>query len=312
MSPLKVLVLGVTGMLGHTLFSQLANDNNFNVFGTARSPLQDFEGFFSTEYGSKIITPVYGEDFESMTICLAELKPDVVINCMGIIKQLPSADDALKTITLNALLPHRLAVICNAIGAKLIHISTDCVFSGNTGNYLESDTPDPRDLYGRTKLLGEVNDEHCLTIRTSIIGHELKGSSGLLEWFLSRKDKIKGYTYAIFSGLPTIELARIIREFVIPYFAMPNPVLQGLYQISTEPISKYDLLQRIAKVYQKPIEIEPDDNIHINRSLNSTRFQKITGYSPPPWPVLIEAMYQDFMNAPHYKNRRAIRSDLNG
>jgi dTDP-4-dehydrorhamnose reductase len=303
MSSQKVLILGVTGMLGHALFNQLVNDEHFDVFGAARKSFDDFKDFFPAECCSKIMTPVYGEDFESLTLCLTGLKPDVVINCMGIIKQSPSVKNALRTITMNALLPHRLAVICKAIGAKLIHISTDCVFSGNTGNYLESDIPDPQDLYGRTKLLGEVIDEHCLTVRTSIIGHELKSSSGLLEWFLSQKDSIKGFTYAIYSGFPTVELARIIREFVLPNFATGNSVLRGLYQVSSEPISKYGLLRKIATIYQKPIEIEPDDTIHMNRSLNSTRFQKITGYSPPPWSELIEQMYQDFMMNPCYKNR---------
>ncbi len=310
MAPEKVLVLGVTGMLGHTLFNQFAHDDNFDVFGTARVPLDNLREFFPAEYCSKILTPVCGEDPESLIICLARIKPHIVINCMGMIKQLPSAGDAVKTITMNALLPHRLAVICRAMGAKLIHISTDCVFSGNTGNYLESDIPDPNDLYGRTKLLGEVNNEHCLTLRTSIIGHELKSSYGLLEWFLSQKNKIKGFTCAIYSGLPTIELARVIREFVFPGFILDNPILHGLYQVSGEPISKYDLLRKIAEIYQKPIEIEPDDTIHINRSLNSTRFQKITGYTPLPWQELIEKMHQDFIKAPHYQNKMALRSDL--
>lgn len=310
MAPQKVLVLGVTGMLGHALFNQLAHDDRYDVFGTARVPLDDLREFFPAEYCSKIVTPVCGEDPESLFVGLAKIEPHIVMNCMGIIKQLPSAGDAVKTITLNALLPHRLAMICRAMEAKLIHISTDCVFSGNRGNYLESDPPDPKDLYGRTKLLGEVHDEDCLTLRTSIIGHELKSAYGLLEWFLSQKNKIKGFTSAIYSGLPTVELARILREFVFPGFLLDKPVLHGLYQVSGAPISKYDLLRIIAEIYQKPIEIEPDDTIHINRSLNSTRFQKITGYSPPPWLELIEKMHRDFMEAPYYKNKMARRSDL--
>ncbi len=310
MAPQKVLVLGVTGMLGHTLFHQFAHDDNFDVFGTVRVPLEELREFFPAEYCSKIVTPVCGEDLESLIICLAKIKPHIVMNCIGMIKQLPSAGDVVKTITMNALLPHQLATICRAMGAKLIHISTDCVFSGNTGNYLESDIPDPNDLYGRTKLLGEVNNENCLTLRTSIIGHELKSSYGLLEWFLSQKNKIKGFTRAIYSGLPTIELARVIREFVFPGFVSDNPILHGLYQVSGEPISKYDLLRKIAEIYQKSIEVEPDDTIHINRSLNSSRFQKITGYTPSPWQELIEKMHQDFIKAPHYQNKMALRSDL--
>jgi dTDP-4-dehydrorhamnose reductase len=295
MSQLKVLVLGVTGMLGHTLFSQLASDNNLDVYGSARS--SDFNRFFSPEYCQKIIYPVHGEDFESLTIFLTELKPKVVINCMGIIKQLPAADDALKIITMNALLPHRLAVICKAIGAKLIQISTDCVFSGKKGNYCEDDLPDPQDLYGRTKLLGELSYPHCLTIRTSIIGHELKSANGLVEWFLSQKDEVKGFTHALYSGFPTIELAKILKDYVLK-----NVNLQGLYQVSADPISKYKLLKLIAQVYKKPIQIEPEDGLHVNRTLNSTRFKQCTGYSPPTWPELICRMYQNFITVPHYTN----------
>ncbi|HBF36369.1 MAG TPA: NAD(P)-dependent oxidoreductase [Firmicutes bacterium] len=303
MSFLKVLVLGVTGMFGHTLFSQLAGEENLEVYGSARN--SDFNRFFTPEYCQNIIHPVLGEDFESFAICLSDLKPQVVINCIGIIKQVPLAVDALKVITMNALLPHRLAVICKAIGAKLVQISTDCVFSGKKGNYRENDTPDPLDLYGQTKLLGEVNDKNSLTIRTSIIGHELKSANGLLEWFLSQNKKVKGFKYAIFNGLPTIEVAKIFKNYIIPDLAAPIPKLHGLYQVSAEPISKYDLLQLIAKVYQIPVEIEADDSFYGNRSLNSARFQRITGYSPPSWPELIREMYQDFITAPYYKNRWA-------
>jgi dTDP-4-dehydrorhamnose reductase len=297
MPPVKVLILGVTGMLGHTLFSEWVNDNEFEIYGTARNP-HNLNCWFPLDYAKKIISPVYAEDLESLTICLAELKPQVVINCIGIIKQLPSAQDAIKTITINALFPHRLAMVCKAIGARLIQISTDCVFSGTKGDYREDDLPDPLDLYGQTKLLGEVSYPHCLTIRTSIIGHELNEMNGLLEWFLSQEKEVKGFTHAIYSGFPTIELARILKDFVIK-----SPVLQGLYQISADPISKYELLKLIAQIYQKPIEIEPDDGLRVNRSLNSARFREFSGYSPPSWPELIHGMYRNFIATPHYKNR---------
>jgi dTDP-4-dehydrorhamnose reductase len=297
MPPVKVLILGVTGMLGHTLFSELANHLVYDVYATSRNP-HNLRFWCSPDHFKKIIPEVNVEDLDSMTHCLAELKPQVVINCIGIIKQLPSAQDALKTIMINALFPYRLALVCKAIGARLIHISTDCVFSGMKGNYHEDDAPDPLDLYGRTKLLGEVSDPHCLTIRTSIIGHELNGEHGLVEWFLAQEKKVTGFTRAIYSGLPTIEIARILKDFVII-----NPNLQGLYQVSAEPISKYELLKLIAQIYHKKIEIEPDNQFQVDRSLNSLRFREISGYSPPAWPELIQRMYQDFITAPCYKNR---------
>jgi dTDP-4-dehydrorhamnose reductase len=296
----KVLILGITGMLGHTLFSNLVNNDDFDVYGTTRD-LHNLNCWYPPDHAKRIIGPVYVEDLDSLSVCLAELKPQVVINCIGIIKQLPSAQDALKTITTNALFPHRLAFICKAIGARLIQVSTDCVFSGNKGNYSEDDIPDPQDLYGRTKLLGEVCYPNCLTIRTSIIGHELNTANGIVEWFLARQKSVKGFNHAIFSGFPTIELTKILKDFIIN-----NPFLCGLYQVSAEPISKFELLKLISLTYQKEIEIEPDDRVRIDRSLRSTRFREVTGYSPPSWPELIYRMHQDFITASYYQNRKNL------
>jgi dTDP-4-dehydrorhamnose reductase len=297
MPPVKVLILGVTGMLGHTLFSELANHHDYDVYASARNQLNR-SCWCPPEHFQKIYKKVNAEDLESIVICLTELQPQVVINCIGIIKQLPSAQDALKSIMVNALYPHRLALVCKAIGARLIHISTDCVFSGTKGGYTEEDTSDAIDLYGRTKFLGEVSAPNCLTIRTSIIGHELSGKNGLVEWFLAQKEKVPGFTKAIYSGLTTLELSRVLKNYVIP-----NPDLHGLYQVSTLPISKYELLKLIAQTYDKKIAIEPDDQIRVDRSLNSTHFRKATGYSPPTWQELITGMHQNFITAPHYKNR---------
>ena len=168
-------------------------------------------------------------------------------------------------------------------------MSTDCVFSGKKGSYAETDIADCADLYGQSKLLGEVsNEKHVLTIRTSIIGHELRGEHSLVSWFLKQKGSAKGYTKAIYSGLPTIELARIIRELILP-----KPKLSGLYHIASEPISKFDLLELIAKIYRKKITLSKSATPKINRSLNCERFQKATGYRPKSWQRLIEEMHAD-------------------
>jgi dTDP-4-dehydrorhamnose reductase len=288
MKTFKVLVYGASGMLGHTLFLRLSERNNLDVFSTARDQ-SALSQWFAPELLKKIFNNVDADNFDSVQRILDQIKPDAVINCIGIIKQLPIAKDPIVSITLNALFPHRLAQACQAVGARVIHISTDCVFSGSRGNYTEFDFPDANDLYGRTKLLGEVDYSHCVTLRTSIIGHELKGKHGLIEWFLSQKDKVRGFTKAIFSGFPTIEMEKIIAEYVLP-----RNDLHGLYHVSSEPISKYDLLKIVAKQYGKNIEIEPVSDITIDRSLDSKRFQDATGYKPPAWPDLINAMYLDF------------------
>lgn len=174
-------------------------------------------------------------------------------------------------------------------GARLIHFSTDCVFSGKQGQYKEDDFADAYDLYGRTKYLGEVDYENAITLRTSIIGHELESKRSLVDWFLNQSSEVKGFRKAIFSGLPTIEIARIVREYVIP-----NPKLRGLYHLSVDPISKYDLLRMVGTIYGKDIAIIPDDELIIDRSLNSDRFRSATGFKPKPWLELVEAMHNEY------------------
>lgn len=213
---MKILILGITGMLGHTLWGHLCTDSDWEVYGTCRKTdvlAQDLPEVFRLE---RVTTEVDAEDFVALRQVIERIRPDWVINCIGLIKQQQLAQEAVPAISLNALLPHRLAKVCKENGARLLHISTDCVFSGASGNYTEKDTADAEDLYGRTKLLGEVDYPHCLTLRTSIIGHELNGKHGLLEWFLAQKGTIKGFRRAFFSGLPTIELARVISDYVLP------------------------------------------------------------------------------------------------
>jgi dTDP-4-dehydrorhamnose reductase len=280
----RVLVLGATGMLGNTVLRLFAQSPDFDVLGSVRS--KQSLGLFTPNLAKRLIYSVDMESVDGVTGLLQESRPNVVINCIGLIKQLPESNTPLAAIPINALLPHQLSRQCEFFGVRLVHMSTDCVFSGNKGNYREFDFPDANDLYGRTKLLGEADYPNAITLRTSIIGHELNSTHALVDWFLSQKGSIKGYTNAIFSGLPTIELARVIRDFVIP-----NSALHGLYHVAAAPISKYDLLSLINREYKKGLEIQPDDQVKVDRSLNAQRFQSATGYVARSWPELISQMH---------------------
>jgi dTDP-4-dehydrorhamnose reductase len=236
------------------------------------------------------ITKVHAERDDDLAAAFAQCRPDVVINAVGVVKQLQSASDPVTAITLNSLLPHRIAALCGPSGARLIHISTDCVFTGARGNYGESDVPDARDLYGRSKLLGEIVDcRRALTLRTSIIGPELAAlGHGLLAWFLAQGEPVKGFRRAIFSGLPTVEVARFVQHFVLP-----RADLWGLYHLASAPINKFDLLGLIAQAYGHSISIAPDDALVIDRSLDGSRLQAATGFVAPAWPEMVRRM-RDF------------------
>jgi dTDP-4-dehydrorhamnose reductase len=289
----RVLVLGGTGMLGHTLFSALSVDPRLDVYATVRSA-KELSGWLPIGKMKKIYPNIDSYHIDSLVKVLADVKPDIVVNCIGIIKQVPEAQDPIATITANALLPHRLAQLCSASGARLIHVSSDCVFNGEKGNYTEHDFSNATDLYGRTKFLGEVNYSHCVTLRTSIIGHELKGNYGLVEWFLGQNENVQGFRKTVYSGFPTVEFSRIIRDYVIP-----NQEMTGLYHVSSAPISKYELLKLISAQYGKKIQIEPDNSVRIDRSLNSSKFRSQTGYNPPTWTELIRDMYNNYLQGPY-------------
>lgn len=297
MGKIRILILGATGMLGHKLFAYLSRNSAYSVYAAARSHAE-LAGWLPEAMAGRVMEKFDAVDLDSVVRTIAAVRPDVVINGVGIIKQAPTAKDPLAAITVNALFPHRLAQVCQAAGARMIQISTDCVFDGSKGHYTESDIPGPLDLYGRTKLLGEVVDPHCLTLRTSIIGHELRGHVGLIDWFLQQEGKVSGFTKAIYSGLTTVELARVIRDYVIPQ----RERLQGLYHLSADPISKYDLLNRVATQYQKEITIEPDERIVADKSLDSSLFRLLTGYIPPSWPELVARMHEDFCQSPYSLN----------
>ncbi len=281
---MRVLVLGASGMLGNAMIRILSEKKDWEVFGTIRS--DRVKRFFSPEIADHLVIGGDVENIDSLINIFGEVKPAVVINCIGLIKQLADADDPLLALPINAILPHRLARLCKVAGARFIHVSTDCVFSGAGKGYTEDDIPDATDLYGRSKLLGEVHYKNAVTLRTSIIGHELQSCHGLIDWFLSQHGQCKGYSRAFFSGLPTVAFAEIVRDVIIP-----QQGLSGLYHVAANSISKLDLLRLVAEIYGKSIEIIPDDNLVIDRSLNSDRFQAATGYVAPAWPELIRKMH---------------------
>ena len=281
---MRVLVLGANGMIGSTVLRVLSEKNDWQVYGSIRDG--SLKRFFSAEIGEHLIEGIDVEHPDFLVKILDKTRPNVVVNCAGLTKHKPEAEDPLVSIPINTLMPHYLAGLCKLVGARLIHVSTDCVFSGEKGNYSENDFADARDVYGKSKALGELYYPHTITLRTSTIGHELQSTYGLLDWFLSQEGRCKGYTRAIFSGMPTVVFAQVIRDVVIPH-----KELTGLYHIAAKPIAKFDLLKLIADVYGKTIEMVPDDKLIIDRSLDANRFQSATGYVAPEWPELIKLMH---------------------
>lgn len=282
---MNILVLGASGMLGNAMMRVLSEKSDWQVYGTIRS--DGAKRFFDESIANRLLSGVDVEQTDSLMQTFARVRPDVVINCIGLVKQLSDANDPLQAIPINSLLPHRLARLCDVASARLVHVSTDCVFAGDRGGYRETDRSDAYDLYGRSKLLGEVTYPHTITLRTSIIGHELQSAHGLVGWFLSQEKQCRGFTKAIFSGVPTAVLAGIIRDIIIP-----NMSLSGLYHVASKPIDKYTLLKLVAAEYAKQIDITPDDRLVIDRSLNADKFRDATGYSAPEWPAMIATMRQ--------------------
>jgi dTDP-4-dehydrorhamnose reductase len=282
---MRVLVFGAGGMLGHKLIQVLGEEHE--VSGTLRGSPEDMpSGIFD---GRQILSGVSVEDPRSIRRSIAEFKPEVVINAIGIIKQIPDSKNVITTLTVNSIFPHQLAELGEEFGFRLITISTDCVFSGKTGNYSEEDTPDAADLYGKSKNLGEVVGPNRLTLRTSIIGHELGSAHSLVDWFLSnRGGTVKGFANAIYSGFPTVVFAAIIDNLV-----RNHPQLSGLYHVSSGPINKYDLLTLVNDAYAAGVTIERDEDFKIDRSLDSTRFKRETGLLPESWDEMIRLMEID-------------------
>jgi dTDP-4-dehydrorhamnose reductase len=277
---MKILVMGGSGLLGSALVKSFASSGKHDVHFTYRTS-HPLEAVAATAHRVPSI------DEPELSAVVSAVGPKVVVNCIGHIKQKDGADDVLAVVPINTMLPHVLARICGQQGSRLIHFSTDCVFSGRDGNYADDALSDVNDLYGLSKFLGEVKDkDHVLTLRTSIIGQLKGGTASLVDWFLAQSGNVKGFTKAIFSGLTTDEVARVLDTFVFG-----RPELKGLYNLAVDPIAKYDLLRLVADVYGMDITIESSDALRIDRSLNADRFKAATGYVPPSWPELIRAMH---------------------
>lgn len=284
MAKSKIMVLGASGMLGNAVLRYFATCTAHEIVGIVRSRGSIVS--FPNEVHGHLDAGGDVEDFDGLVRLFDRHNPGVVINCVGLVKQLEDAKNPLAAIPINSILPHRLAQLCSLSGSRLIHLSTDCVFSGSRGMYAEIDVPDAADLYGRTKLLGEADYPHALTLRTSIIGHELAGNRSLIDWFLAEQGSVRGFSRAVFSGFPTVEIARIIDAFVLP-----RADLSGIYHLSSPPIDKFSLLKLVAEIYGKSIHIKDDRNLVIDRSLDSTRFRRLTGFQPDDWPTMVQRMH---------------------
>jgi dTDP-4-dehydrorhamnose reductase len=289
-------------MLGHKAAQVLSQ--RFDVYATFRDPQGLWRHFpmYANAAPERLIAGVNAQDFHSVVRALGMARPDVVINCIGIIKQLKAASDPVTSLTINALFPHQLADLCGAAGARLFHVSTDCVFSGRKGHYTEADLTDAEDLYGRSKLLGELDRPGCLTLRTSIIGREFTRQTGLLEWFLSQRGRsVRGYKNAIYTGFPTQVLARILGDLIVVH-----PALAGLYQVASPAISKYDLLVKLRAAMNLAIEIEPYDDPPCDRSLSAARFVAATGYRIPTWNEMVAELAADSTPYEEWRSQHGI------
>ncbi len=279
-----VLILGANGMLGHKLYQVLRSSNTFNVLGTIQGRFDTISKCGLYDYQS--IIECVREDSDDLSYMISSNKPAVVINCIGIVDKNRNRLDMLKV---NTIFPMELKDICEETNTRLIHISTDCVFSGNDGNYGEDSPADATDAYGKTKWLGEVTGDNVLTVRTSIIGRELVRSRGLLEWFISQQGKtITGYSNAIFTGFPTVTFAGIIKDIILNH-----PTLHGLYHIASDPIDKYTLLSMINNALGLQSKIIIDWAFYCDRSLNASKFNEATGYGPWLWPTMIMELAKD-------------------
>jgi dTDP-4-dehydrorhamnose reductase len=293
---MKVLILGGTGMLGHKLYQSLNGpiEAIVSIRGESQS-LQRFD-FYCPD---QIIGGVEAFDLASVRMAIETVRPDAVVNCVGIVKQQTLGNDPIACIAINALLPHQLANLCAEYNVRLIHISTDCVFDGAKGRYNESDLTNATDLYGRSKAMGETTAPNAITLRTSIIGRELTTELGLVDWFLSQRGKTaKGFTNAIFSGLTTQELSRVIQSVLLDH-----QDLTGLYQVSVAPIDKHALLVLLNVMFDAGVEITPDDEFKIDRSLDSTLFRSLTGYQPSTWEAMIREMANDSNPYEFWRNK---------
>jgi dTDP-4-dehydrorhamnose reductase len=299
---MKILVLGAAGMLGHKMF-QVLRARFSDTYGTIQGSVND-RGLakISLFQNGRVMAYVDAENFPALSALLRRLEPGVIVNCIGVIKQRTEAKAAIPSITLNALLPHLLAEVCGEWGGRLIHFSTDCVFSGERGRYTEDDPSDAKDLYGKTKYLGEVIVDNAITLRTSMIGRELTHHQSLLDWFLGQKNTtVQGYKRALYSGVTTNHLAEVVGDLI-----EHHPNLSGLYQVTGHTISKYDLLCLLRDAWSLNVEITPNETFVCDRSMLGDKFRRATGYVAPAWPELVAQLVADTTPYQQWRTGNAI------
>lgn len=286
---MKILVVGGNGMLGHSFLMGLRARHQ--VKATLRGSESDYcdnnllnseNSFFNVDVTEK----------NSVLAAFEQFGPEAVINATGVTKQLVDGRFPERSIAVNAMAPHQLAELCKEQSARLVQLSSDCVFSGAKGNYCETDVSDATDLYGRTKYLGEIDQPHVITLRKSTIGLELDGKHGLVEWFLAQTGEIKGYKNAIFSGLFSAELVRVVEMILENYKS-----LSGIWNIAGNPTNKYDLLVSLQKLINlKGVAIAPDTSFQCDRSLDGSKFEIATGYKAPSWQDMLEELAEEILS----------------
>jgi len=282
---MRIIILGGTGMLGHQLWKYLPSCFP-DTFVTIRNGRADY-GHDCLYQSDRVIENMDVSDLNVVTVVLKAIQPKVILNCIALTPRREVPDNPIPSIFLNALLPHHLAKVAGDIGARVIHFSTDCVFDGVAGNYKDNSPTNAADLYGRTKALGEITADHVLTLRSSFIGRELRDGSELLDWFLAQQGEVKGFKNAIYTGFTTLEISRVIEHLLRRY-----PDASGLYNVSSDPISKYDLLKLIAEKMRPGMKVLPEEQFRCDRSLDSTRFRKEFDYTPPNWGTMVEELSQ--------------------
>lgn len=280
---LKVLVLGASGLLGNAVFRVLNQSQNLDVNGTIRD--DSVRQYFTSKLARKLTCVQDLSNTKELNELLIKLCPDVVINCVSVGR--PAPKNPAKMFSILSTFPQRLAYLCRNKRTYLIQVSSDGVFLGDRGSYSELDLPDANDIYGTAKFLGEVSNQNAITLRTSIIGPELYGKAATLEWLLSQSGQCSGYVNSFFSGLTTIEFARLLRDIVIP-----QKNIHGIFHVASQSISKFDLLELIAYRYELDIELIRDATVVVDRTLDGSKFAKLTGYVAPTWSDMIKSMHE--------------------
>jgi len=284
---MRIYILGVSGLLGSELFLRFNNNKLYNVRGSCRS-LAGKNYIFFEKYLDKIDDNLDANNIKNIKKNIIKFNPDVVINCVGFVKQkIKKKFRPDEIFYINSFFPKKIYSITKSLNKRLVHFSTDCVFDGKRGNYSEQDKPSAKDIYGLSKCRGELKGKKVITIRTSVIGHEVSSKNGLLEWFLNQKKSCLGFANCYFSGLTSYEIYNFISRYLL------KSEISGLIHLSSSPISKFKLLKIISSVYKKKILIKKDLKLKINRVLNSNLIKKKLLYKAPSWTRMIKEMYKN-------------------